>query len=1161
MGRKGSLFSRSRGAFSADSLALDESVPMTQPSPRRRASFACALLLASSALSAPALGLAQGAADPLAAGFQSPPESAKPRVWWHWLSGNVSKAGITADLEWMKRIGLGGMQMFDGDLGAPKVVDHRIAALTPEWRDHLKFAAAEADRLDLEFGMAAAPGWSETGGPWVKPEAGMKKVVWAETQVTGGKRLAAPLTSPPRQSGPFQDAPHVDFTGKPLVGPEHFDTISVLAYRRPTGDIPLSALAPRISTQGVEGAASLLVDGKLDQSVILTDPKPGAPVIISFDFDKPQIIRALTYAGPVGDRFNTGPGGRLEASADGKAWTVVAALTGAGHNPAPQRTFAFPETTARHFRVIFDQPATTENPWPRGPVKVAELALTPGARVNHFEDKAGFGVAPEDETLRTPAVTPGAAIASKDILDLTSKLRPDGTLDWTPPKGEWSILWLGYSLTGEVNHPATPEATGLEVDKFNPAHVRDHLDAYLGPVAKSLNDLVGAKGLRYIITDSWEAGDENWTEAMAKEFKARRGYDMTPFLPVLAGRVVDSAEVSDAFLWDFRRTLADLLAESHYGTITRYAKEHGLGYYGEATGAAWPTVADGMLAKSLTDIPMGEFWDMPFGGEAAAFQGVRSDEFPADIVETASTAHVYGKSLVAAESFTSSHPLWTRTPWTLKWIADRYMAMGVNRLVIHTSPHQPDTVEKPGLTLGPFGQTFTRNEAWGPLAKPWVDYLSRSSFMLQQGAPVADLLFFYGEGAPSGVPYREAAKPGPVEGHGYDYVNADALLRLAKVEDGKIVFPGGAAYSALVLPDTLDRMTLPLLEKLTALVEAGGVLVGPRPQGSPSLASDDAAVQAAARKLWGQTDGRMATRADFGKGRVYWGKTPAEVLADLKVVADFDYTRPSVETKLMFAHRRLANGAELYFVTNQTDRTETLDAIFRTSGKAPEIWRADTGGARDAGYQFDNGRTTVPLKLAPYDAVFVVFRKPATAPAATVAEPVERKVATVSGPWSLSFEANRGAPAKVEKTALGSWTDNASADIKYYSGVGTYSHAIKVDPNWLKDGQRLTLDLGRVGDVAEVWLNGKRVGGLWKAPYQIDVTEAAKPGDNQLVVKVGNVWLNRFIGDRQPGATKQAFTNAAEGGGFAMLGKGISKDSPLSPSGLIGPVTLWSVGR
>jgi hypothetical protein len=278
-----------------------------------------------------------------------------------------------------------------------------------------------------------------------------------------------------------------------------------------------------------------------------------------------------------------------------------------------------------------------------------------------------------------------------------------------------------YSLTGEKNHPATPEGTGPEVDKFDARHAREHLDAYMKPVTEALRVLVGAKGLRDLLTDSWDARQENWTERMLAEFRARRGCDATRFRPVLAGRVVESAARSDAFLWDFRRTLADLVAEHHYGTITAFARAHGLGYYGEATGAAWPTDADGMQTKSLTDIPMGEFWAMPFGGAPAALQGARSNDFPADVIETRSTAHVCGTPLVAAEALTSSLPQWTSTPWNLKWVVAKYLAMGVNHLVLHTSPHQSDDAHKPGLTLGPFGQVFTRHETWGERARPWID--------------------------------------------------------------------------------------------------------------------------------------------------------------------------------------------------------------------------------------------------------------------------------------------------------------------------------------------------------------------------------------------------------------------------------------------------------
>jgi hypothetical protein len=762
-------------------------------------------------------------ADTLLDGFKVPPDSARPRVWWHWLSGNVSKQGITRDFEWMKRSGLAGAMMFDGDTGAPRVVPDRITVLSPAWYDHLRFAAAEAKRVGLEFSMAAAPGWSETGGPWVTPEMGMKKFVWAEMRVRGGTSVGQ-LVALPDTPGPFQSFPATDAIGRRETSTKPFARdVAVFAYPVPAGDVSLASLKPFVSTNDAKLDTARLTDGDTQKRVRVVPLAKDTPAWIRFDFARPATMRALTYVGELGGRSSDGPAGRIEASDDGVTWRSLRTLTGQAHAPAPQRTFAFPETTAAHFRVVFERDPITRDGWPRTPgVDVAELALVPGARVDLFEERAGFGVIRDADALHTPPVASTAAIARDSIIDLTDRLRSDGTLDWKAPKGDWIVLRTGYSLTGERNHPATPEGTGLEVDKLNAAHVRAHLDAYLGPVIRALGPDAGRDGLRNILTDSWEARQENWTEAMIGEFKTRRGYDPRPYLPVLAGRVIDSAERSDAFLWDFRRTLADLVADNHYGTITAYAKEHGLGYYGEATGAAWPTVADGMLAKSKTDIPMGEFWAIPFGGEPANFIGARTDEFPADIVETRSTASVYGKPLVAAEALTSSLPRWNSTPWSLKWVADKYMAMGVNLMVLHTSPHQP-TDQAPGLSLAPFGQVFTRHETWAEMSRAWIDYLARSSFLLQQGKPVADLLYFYGEGAPSGVPYDSDGDPANPVGHGFDYVNADALLRLARVEDGRIAFPGGASYRVLVLPDDLRTMTLPLITRLRDLVTAGAV--------------------------------------------------------------------------------------------------------------------------------------------------------------------------------------------------------------------------------------------------------------------------------------------------------------------------------------------------
>ncbi|UAK23120.1 glycosyl hydrolase [Sphingomonas nostoxanthinifaciens] len=1115
------------------------------------------MLLASTMAAGTAAFAQSPSPDPLRAGFETPPDSARPRVWWHWLSGNIAKQGITLDLEWMKRVGLGGVQMFDGDMGAPQIVDHRVKALTPEWRDDLRFAAAEADRLGLEFGMAAAPGWSETGGPWVPPESGMKKVVWSETQVTGGRPFTGRLAPPPSVPGPFQAIPMHDPLGRvENTMPGYVHDVAVIAYRAPTGETPLAALRPTMTSSAPGVDLPALVDGDLNKSVTLPTPTPSAPVWIAYAFAKPATMRALSMVGPLGGRFATGPQGRIEASDDGVHWRAIRTITGPAHNPAPQRTFAFPATTARWFRVIFDRPEISQEPYPHPPgIALNELMLVPGARVDLFEDKAGFGVMPDLDADHSPQIAADAAIARDGIVDLTAKLRPDGSLDWTPPKGEWVVLRMGYSPTGEVNHPATPEATGPEADKLNAAHVRAHLDAYMAPVIKELGPLIGDRGLKYLITDSWEAGDENWTEAMAAEFKRRRGYDLTPWLPVLAGRVVGSAAQSDAFLWDFRRTLADLLAENHYGTITRFAKEHKLGYYGEAEGAAWPTVADGMLAKSYTDIPMGEFWAMPFGGKPAAYQGVRADEFPADVIETASTAHVYGKPLVAAESFTSSQPLWTTTPWKLKWVADKYMAMGVNRLVIHTSPHQPDDAHKPGLTLGPFGQTFTRNETWAEMAQPWVEYLARGSYLLQQGTAVADILYFYGEGAPSGVPYRAVGQPADPKGYGFDYVNADALLRLATVKDGRIVFPGGASYAVLALPDTLDAMTLPMIEKIRDLVAAGARVTGPKPVASPSLASDADTVRTIADELWGDMDGRILTRHAYGRGEVFWGPKPISVLGDAGVPRDFDFAAADPGFDLRFAHRRLGDG-DIYFVTNQSDRAGPVTTDFRVTGYVPELWHADSGKIEPVGYEIRDGITRVSLTLEPYEAVFVVFRAKASGSAGTAAAATTRTIADVTGPWTLHFPAGWGAPPSLTMDRLASWTNNTDPAVRYFSGVGTYEKVIDVSRAQLAGAGRLVLDLGAVGEVAEVRIDGKSAGTAWKPPYRVDVTDSLHAGRNRVEIRVANVWRNRLVGDKQPGTKPLAFTNAAAGGGFAALGGIIDKDTALSPSGLLGPVKL-----
>jgi hypothetical protein len=568
-------------------------------------------------------------------------------------------------------------------------------------------------------------------------------------------------------------------------------------------------------------------------------------------------------------------------------------------------------------------------------------------------------------------------------------------------------------------------------------------------------------------------------------------------------------------------------------------------------GSSLPTTGDALLSKGKVDVPMGEFW-VPLPGQPD------NAEHPTDVREAASAAHIYGKPFVAAESFTSMPfiPGWGQPPSYLKPIADRYLALGLNRIVFHTSDHQPfvDDAHKPGITLGPFGQHYTRNITWAEQAVAWNSYLSRASYLLQQGLFVGDLAYYYGEGAPAAVPFWKKVRPEPPPGYNYDYVNTDVLLSRMSVKDGRLVLPDGMSYRVLVLPEDVDRLTVPVLRKIRDLVAAGATIVAPKPGRPPSLtgypASDDEA-RALANDVWGAVDGKSITRHEYGKGRVYWGPSVAEILTAEKVAPDFEHNRPQIDTTLVWIHRRLGDG-DVYFVANQKERAEDVLARFRVDGKEAELWHPDTGEIEPASYTIENGTTTVPLHLDPNGSVFVVLRRAATAPTRTRPRPPSAVLTTIAGPWSVSFPPNWGAPPQVRLDTLTSWTTSADPGVKYFSGTATYAKDIQAPPAWFRPGTKVVLDLGRVKEIAEVSVNGKPLGILWKPPFQADVTGALRPGANHLDIKITNLWPNRMIGDQQPSAAKRyTFTDY----------KPYTKDSPLLESGLLGPVTLASVVR
>ncbi len=824
---------------------------------------------------------------------------------------------------------------------------------------------------------------------------------------------------------------------------------------------------------------------------------------------------------------------------------------------------------------------------------LAEIELSPKVVVENFDVKSGNkGTEVLSDEAAGEAIQ--GAIPRKDIIDLTSKLQADGRLDWQAPAGDWIILRIGYTPTGVRNHPAPAEGTGLECDKFSKSALDAHWDGFMQKILDDLGPLAGqGKTLNNALIDSYEVGGQNWTANFRAEFKKRRGYDLLKYFPTFTGRVVENPEISERFLWDVRKTIAELFAENYYGHFAELCKEHGLLSSVEPYTGPYESLQCGAPA----DIVMGEFW--------SGSQGHRS------IKIASSVAHIYGKTIVGAESFTAypAKGRWQNDPYSLKALGDLMFCQGLNRYVFHRYAMQPWTNRWPGMTMGQWGFHFERTVTWWNEGKPWIDYITRCEFLLQQGRPVMDVADFCGESVP--VETRPGNPPTPF-GYDSDAINADVLLHRTTVKNGRITLPNGLSYAALVLPPDDVNMTPAVLARIGELVRAGATVVGPRPEHSPSLANFpkcDAEVKKLAGKLWGKCDGSNVTENAVGKGRVVWGKNLAEIFAEQKLKPDFEFSGASAETKLAYGHR-IAGETDIYFVSNQREEADSAECTFRVTGKTPELWHADTGVMERAPvWHEQDGRTTVVLTFDPAGSVFVIFRESAAVEHAVVAK-VDPQWQTVSdsngglvvkatsdgtaefqtssgktlkamaadvpapleitGEWNLSFPPNWGAPASITLDKLISWTDHTNDGVRYFSGTATYEKDIEIPADRLAAGRELWLDLGGVKNLAEVSLNGQDLGILWKPPFRVNLTSAAKAGANKLVVKVTNLWPNRLIGDEQlPPDVEWDGKKLREWPEWLLAGKPSptgrltfttwhhwTKDDALLESGLLGPVTL-----
>lgn len=1080
--------------------------------------------------------------------FLHPPESAKPWVFWYWMQGAVSREGITADLEAMKQAGIAGAYLMPIKGPAnPPFIAQSINQLSPEWWAMVKFTMQEADRIGVKLAMHDSDGFALAGGPWITPEFSMQKVVWSKTQVEGGKLFHDTLPVPKHYKNYYKDIEILAYPSLPGEGLSSYDEHPKVVTNLPNIDVQY--LAEKGNTKSFTSAEPCWL--QLEFSKLFTCRS----LIIHTSASNYQSERLLLEVSDDGENFRSL--GRLEPPRHG--WQDGDAEITNGIEP----------TTAKYFRFSYDKAGSEPGAedldfakW-KPTLKLSGIELLSEPRVHQYESKNGEVWRLSTRT--TDVQVPVSICVDKDkIINITDKLSADGKLNWTVPAGKWTIIRIGHTSTGHTNATGGG-GIGLECDKFSPEAAKLQFDNWFGEAIKHGGEELAKRVLKIFHVDSWECGSQNWSPVFAGEFKKRRGYELLPYLPVMAGVPIESAEKSEKVLSDVRQTIAELLVDNFYGTMARLAHEKGCTFSAESVA---PTMmSDGMLHYSKADIPMGEFW----------FRSPTHDK-PNDMLDAISGGHIYGKNIIQAEAFTELRLLWDEHPGMLKTTADRNFALGINRYVFHVNVHNPWLDRKPGMTLDGIGLFFQRDQTWWQPGKAWFDYISRCQFLLQQGHPVIDLAVFTGEETPRrailpdrlvstlpGIFGRERVKQeaerlankdvsiinsvedashsanmalpenwiDPLRGYAYDSFNKDALLRLATVKNGKIILPGGASYAMLVVPGVSQmspepwRLSAEVIKKLQQLVNQGAtVLLG------------DKRIEAT---VIGEKE-----KFAIDKGKLLAGAYQKDTFDDLgdyrDLIATDSVNQPAKD--VAWTHRS-ADDLDIYFISNQQASSRVINLSLRVSGRVPELWNPLTGEMKQLLSRDKSKRTNISLNLAPNGSAFIVFRK-----GGSTIKPAEDKVVRFKTlqsftTWQVQFDPKAGGPVKpVVFDKPEDWSLNGNDSIKYYSGTAIYSRIFQFAG---KANGNLYLDLGKVANLAEVYVNGINCGTAWTYPYRVNISKAVKAGNNKLIIKVTNTWANRLIADHALPENKHiTWTNAP----YRLDGR------PLLSAGLLSPVKL-----
>ncbi len=1115
--------------------------------------------------------------------FLNPPESVGIYAWWHWLDNAITKEGITKDLEAMKQQGISGATILniglfgERDMGVPQVIFG-----TDQWYDMFKWAVQEADRLGITIGAHNCDGWSTSGGPWITPEMSMKQYVWSKTYIKGGRTVDITLPEPQGYMDYYEDA-------------------AVIAY--PAADSPNSfqLAGPQVKINDtIDG--KVLFDGNPFSNVNLRND---AFIDIRFEdmFVADKIAVHLRMASSWESLRNIRSGFEILTSDNGKKYTHAADFEIPGVNKTV--TIEIPETKAKYFRIKLKQ--QSEIPY-YTQINLSEIELlkqgehptyNPSFKY-HLEKTASTRPEEVSDIFVTESLTDQLSpVVSSAVIDLSGNMDSNGQLKWDVPEGNWTIIRFGYTTTGVVNGPATNAGRGLECDKMDTAALNLHFRSFPEKLIKAAGNYAG-NTFKYLFIDSWECNYQNWTKNFPEEFERRNGYSLMSWIPVLCGETENNTEETEAFLHDFRKTIADLIEGNYYKHYTELCHQEGMELHAEVIygGVHYPPL-NILRSNSYMDVPMWEFWTNQDEDGFVHYMPVQNVSFDKPMYASV----LYNKPIVPSEAYTGfAH--YSESPWDLKLYGDRAFCSGINRMVLHSYVHQP-TERKPGMTLGPFASHFNRHNTWWDHVSGWFTYQARVQYLLQKGRPVADVLYFIGDQLPEyqknndlyDVPY----------GYNTQLCNMDILLNYSKVTNGLIRLKNGLTYKILLLPDN-DQMEYATLLRIATLLEMGATVIGPKPVSVLSFKDRDKNnpdLRKLADEIWGGIDGKNVTESNYGKGKIIWGKSIQEVLKGLNIQPDLKVLK-SDSVNLLFIHKQIDN-SEVYFLVNQEDKTVQTECVFRITGMSPEIWNPQDGKVlKPAVYSEEEDLIRIPLCFRPKESLFIVFSDVnpeehivaihqdgkqifplAEAPFSDVPLPDIRSeghdfVAVSNHPGeytlitsldkeyplsakgneileikdftgSISFESPGGLAEPVNISNFQYWTDFTDPEIKYYSGKAKYTVHFSLPADYLTGNDSLELSIGMMKATGEVILNGQKLGYAWMPGQRFNISGSILKADNTLEVIVANVYRNRLIGDlAQFGEVKNLWTTSP-------VKEFLNKDMKLQSSGIAGPATVSKI--